>query len=324
MCLLVVLACSGPQKESVLQVSSGSLERLENFESEYVPPRNIDIWLPEGYSKRKKYAVLYMHDGGSLYDSTTTWNKQEWQVDENLGSLIKEKKVPPTIVVGIWNGGVNRHSEYFPQKPFESLDKDLQDSIYANSFRFEDQELFSQKIYADNYLKFLVNELKPYIDKNYSTKPDREHTYVAGSSMGGLISMYAICEYPEVFQSAACLSTHWVGTFTLDNNPIPDAFGHYLKGHLPNLEDHKLYFDYGTKTLDSLYEPLQMKMDSLVFSLGYPGANYKSLKFEGADHSERAWSERLHIPLEFILNPIEPKTPEDEIIQIDSPFPTGD
>ena len=77
---------------------------------------------------------------------------------------------------------------------------------------------------SDNYLKFLVTELKPFIDKKYSVYKDMNHTFIAGSSMGGLISMYAICEYPRVFGGAACMSTHWPGIFSAEGNPVPDAF----------------------------------------------------------------------------------------------------
>ncbi len=96
--------------------SSGTVKRFESFPSKFVSPRNIDVWLPDGYDGKKKYAVLYMHDGQSLFDSTITWNKQEWGVDETLGKLMAAHKVRGCIVVGAWNT-VLRHSEYFPQKP---------------------------------------------------------------------------------------------------------------------------------------------------------------------------------------------------------------
>ncbi|MGB0525905.1 MAG: alpha/beta hydrolase, partial [Flammeovirgaceae bacterium] len=219
--------------ETVLTVASGTVKRLADFESKYVTKRNVDIWLPDDYSTTEKYAVLYMHDGQLLFDSTDTWNKQEWGVDEALSALLQNGEVRKTIVVGVWNISKERHADYFPQKPFESLPKELQDSLLQAN-RGPDQPLFGTDVRADHYLKFLVEELKPYIDANFSTLTEAEHTFVAGSSMGGLISMYAICEYPEVFSGAACISTHWPGTFTVENNPIPAAFRSYLQANLPD------------------------------------------------------------------------------------------
>ena len=288
------------QEESALKVSSGRVERLENFSSELVPPRTIDIWLPEGYSSEKNYSVLYMHDGQMLYDSTTTWNGQEWEVDEVVGELISQDKIDDVIAVGVYNSGAERHAEYFPQKPFESLEESVQDSLF-NLGRSNDQPLFASDLRADGYLAFLVKELKPYIDENYATNPDASHTFVAGSSMGGLISMYAICEYPQVFGGAACLSTHWVGIIEPENNPIPAAFVSYLAENLPEPGQNKLYFDYGTETLDALYEPFQLQVDSVMEMKGYTAVNWVTQKFPGANHSEIAWAKRLHIPVSFLL-----------------------
>ena len=150
-------------------------------------------------------------------------------------------------------------------------------------------------------MKFIVKELKPIIDGKYSVYTDAKHTFIAGSSMGGLISMYAICEYPNIFGGAACLSTHWPGIFAVENNPIPNAFFEYLKKHLPNPKNHKLYFDYGTATLDAMYEPFQLKVDKIMKAKGFTSQNWSTQKFEGEEHSEKSWNKRLHIPIEFLL-----------------------
>lgn len=281
-------------------VAAGSIERVASFTSDYVDARTIDIWLPETYDGRQPHCVLYMHDGQMLFDSTTTWNGQEWMVDEVMSRLIREKSVKPCIVVGIWNNGEHRHSEYFPEKPFQSLPAAFRDSLLNEVNRGYSNPMFTKNIQSDNYLKFITGELKPYIDQKYTTNPGREHTFIAGSSMGGLISLYAVSEYPEVFGGAACLSTHWVGIFTTENNPIPDTFLHYMSTNLPDPSTHKLYFDYGTETLDSLYEPFQLKADSVIKTKGYTRVNWITRKFPGDDHSERSWSNRLHIPLEFL------------------------
>ena len=263
-------------------------------------PRNIDVWLPDGYSNREKYAVLYMHDGQMLFDSTTTWNKQDWGVDDAMKSLLDQGKIRKTIVVGIWNTP-NRHSEYFPQKPFEMLDVAYRDSLVNQAKRNPQTALFATEVKSDNYLKFLVKELKPFIDAHYSTKTAKEETFIAGSSMGGLISMYAICEYPEVFGGAACLSTHWLGTFETGNNPVPAKLMEYMAENLPDPVTHKIYFDFGTETLDAFYEPFQNQVDVIMKNAGYNDANWMTKKFRGQDHSENAWKSRLYIPLIFLL-----------------------
>ncbi|MDF2180289.1 alpha/beta fold hydrolase [Aliiglaciecola sp. CAU 1673] len=298
--LLALLMMFNTANAALPNVSTGQIERLDNFSSEHVPARNIDIWLPPSYDGKQKHAVLYMHDGQMLYDADNTWNKQEWRVDEVAAELIAAGKTMPFIVVGIWNAGDNRHSEYFPQKPFESLSPAQQQQEYAKR-RGETQLLFSQKVYSDAYLKFLVTELKPYIDSHYAVHSDREHTYVMGSSMGGLISMYALLEYPDIFEGAACLSTHWPGTLNDAENLIPNAFLSYMDKHLPMPAGHKIYFDYGTATLDALYPPLQAKVDRLIEEKGYSESLWQTLKFEGAEHSENAWAARLHKPLLFLL-----------------------
>lgn len=282
------------------QASTGKVHRLENFKSNYVDSRNIDVWLPEGYSSTQKYAVLYMHDGQMLYDAETTWNKQSWEVDEVAGELLFKGKIKPFIVVGIWNNGQKRHPEYFPQKPYESLSLTQKDSITAQLQKAGRTKEIFQPI-SDLYLKFLVTELKPYIDSHFATLTNSENTFIAGSSMGGLISMYAICEYPEVFGGVACISTHWPGTFSSQNNPIPDAFINYMDSHLPNPKTHKIYFDFGTETLDKMYEPYQIKVDEIMKAKKFGKKNWQTLKFEGEDHSEKSWAKRLSIPLAFML-----------------------
>lgn len=282
------------------EVSLGKIQHIENFPSKYVDARNIDVWMPEGYSVSEKYAVLYMHDGQMLYDAATTWNKQSWEVDEVAGKLIREGKTKKFIVVGIWNNGSKRHPEYFPQKPYENLLPTQKDTITAQLQKAGRTKEKFQPI-SDLYLKFLVTELKPYIDNHFSTLKNRENTVIAGSSMGGLISMYAICEYPEVFGGAACISTHWPGTFSSENNPIPDAFLNYMNSHLPDPKTHQFYFDYGNKTLDALYPELQKKVDLLMKNKGFTPSTWTTQFFEGKDHSEKSWTERLHIPFEFLL-----------------------
>jgi enterochelin esterase-like enzyme len=161
--------------------------------------------------------------------------------------------------------------------------------------------LFDGEIRSDKYLKFIVTELKPYIDNHYSTQRTQESTFIAGSSMGGLISLYAICEYPDVFGGAACLSTHWTVVYTDKDNPIPSAILSYLEKNLPVPSNHRVYFDYGTETLDSLYEQYQRQVNLIMKARGYSAQNWETLKIQGADHSEKAWRKRLDVPLVFLL-----------------------
>lgn len=248
--LLMTTLHAGAQ-QNLPQVCKGRIERIENFRSRYVAARNIDVWLPEGYSDTTKYAVLYMQDGQNLFDSTMTWNKQSWDVDDVATELFAAG-LNRFIVVGVWNSGFTRYPDYFPQKPFESLTATEQDSVEARwlkAGRIKDP--FSPN--SDLYLKFLVKELKPYIEKKYAVYTDRSNTVIAGSSSGALLALYALCEYPRVFGKAGCLSTHWTGTFSKENNPVPDAMLKYLNKNLPDPDTHKIYFDCGDQKLDALY-----------------------------------------------------------------------
>ena len=298
--ILIILALlsitSTIDAQNFPRVVSGKIVRIENFESRFTDTRNVDVWLPDGYSNAKKYAVLYMHDGQMLFDSLTTWNHRSWDADDVIGQLIKDQKIVPVIVVGIWNGGKSRFPDYFPQKPFEKLPPEQKTLVVAQLKKTGNTSDIFQP-HSDNYLKFLVTELKPYIDKNYSVYKDRKHTFIAGSSMGGLISMYAICEYPGVFGGAACLSTHWPGSFSVENNPVPEAFFGYLRSSLPDARRHKIYFDYGDKTLDAMYPPLQQKADEILKEKGYTNKNWMTRFYPGDDHSETSWKRRLHVPL---------------------------
>lgn len=286
--------------ETPLKPSSGVVLRFSQFPSEHVTPRTIDVWLPEGYNRETRYSVLYMHDGQMLYDSTVTWNGQEWGLDETAGSLIKSGKTRPFIIVGIWNTPL-RYLEYLPEKPWLALTPEEKSVVKAYRRPGMTEPTFPDKPVSDEYLLFLVKELKPAIDSTFSTLPDRDHTFLAGSSMGGLISLYGVCEYPDVFGGAACLSTHWTGLFRATDNPLPDVLLGYLAGHSPAPKNHRLYFDHGTEALDSLYAPFQQRADNILRNAGYSSTNLMTRSFPGEDHSERAWQRRMKIPLVFLF-----------------------
>ena len=288
------------KSQAIPKVPAGTIERIESFDSKFIDRRIIDIWLPQNYNSGKKYAVLYMQDGQMLFDPNTTWNKQAWEVNAVLTKLSRENKIQECIVVGIWNGGKVRHASYFPQKPYNNL-SDADKEIISKKLQEKGRITGVFVPNSDNYLKFLVQELKPYIDKKYSVYKDKKHTFIAGSSMGGLISIYAICEYPRVFGGAIAMSTHWPGIFETENNPIPDVFLKYLLKNLPNPKNHKIYFDYGDQTLDALYPNLQKKVDKVMVIKGFSDQNWNTRFFAGDDHSEKSWNARLSIPVEFII-----------------------
>ena len=270
-----------------------ALLRYENFPSRLVTPRHVDIWLPPGYetSIGSQFPVLYMHDGQNLFLPGNSFGGEPWAVDQAIVKLMGEDKIPSVIVVGIWNLDMRRMQEYFPQKPATTS----RWRIHLFRYPF----LWFKRPHSDAYLRFLVSELKPFIDANYRTVPDRSHTFVMGSSMGGLISLYALTEYPQVFGGAGCLSTHWPAA----GNLLVDYFSNVL----PEPGAHRFYFDFGTEALDASYEPFQVRMDRVMSARGYTyGKDWTTHKFPGADHSERAWRERVHIPLEFLLNSARP------------------
>jgi enterochelin esterase-like enzyme len=280
-----------------VQLSSGSLVRMDSFPSKYITPRPVDVWLPDNYTSEKKYSVLYMHDGQMLFDGTATWNKQEWQVDEWASKLMTEGKTLDFIVVGIHNILELRWFDLFPQKAEQDINEDILDSLR----RMKSSSEKMMTLNGDNYLKFMIEELKPIIDSEFSVYDDKEHTYVMGSSMGGLMSMYAISEYPEVFSGAACMSTHWPGVTPVEDYSLPEAIFKYMEWHLPDSDTHKIYFDYGTETLDAYYPQYASTVSDILTEKGYTDSNFKNLKFEGTDHSENSWNKRLDIPLLFLL-----------------------
>jgi enterochelin esterase-like enzyme len=274
--------------------SAGHVERLANFPSKFVDARNVEVWLPPGYDPAKRYAVLYMHDGQMLFDAHTTWNRQAWEVAPTVQRLIDAGALRDTIVVGVWNTGPTRFAEYFPQGFIEHVPEGAaRQVLMARGYA-------SRPPLADAYLRFLVTELKPAIDARYRTRPGREHTAVAGSSMGGLISLYALCEYPQVFGGAACLSTHWIGGFER-NAEIPAAGRAYLRRRLPAPGEHRLYMDRGTAELDALYDEAQAQVDALMRERGFGPPHFVTRVFEGEGHNERAWARRLEIPLRHLL-----------------------
>jgi len=279
-------AAAAAQEVSATGVT-GRLLRHEAFASREVAPRNIDVWLPPGYDRdpARRYPVLYMHDGQNLFDPASSYGGVDWDVDETMTRLIDGDHVREAIVVGIWNTPA-RFGEYMPQKavvgPTVATGIDAFPPVAIGDMR------------ADAYMGFLVEELKPFIDDRYRTLPGRDDTLAMGSSMGGLVSLYAIAEYPRVFGGVGAISTHW---------PAGDgAMVDWFAAHLPDPRTHRLYFDHGTATLDAAYAPYQLRMDAALRKAGYEqGRNWTTRRFEDAAHDERAWRARVECPLRFLL-----------------------
>lgn len=304
--LSALVACSDRQvannenERLFPKASVGKVQSFSNFPSQFVKTRNIHVWVPQYYRDAVdagiRFAVVYMHDGQMLFDRSITWNQQEWGVDETAQRLINDEQVIPFIVVGIENGGEQlRYAEYMPQKPYELLPESVKQQLAK---QLEDQ---NTTIQSDNYLKFLVTELKPFIDRNFYTLPERPFTYVAGSSMGGLISWYAVAEYPDVFGGCACLSTHFIGGGDNQDFRIYQEFERYMKAELPVSGTHRLYFDYGDQTLDQYYPPFFARFEKALVEMNADPEQVIVRYFPGAAHTETAWQERLDIPLSYLL-----------------------
>lgn len=266
------------------------LDHYENLEFDGLLPRKVDVWLPPQYTEDSdtRFPVLYMHDGQNLFEPEKAYTGITWGVAEAITKLSTEGVIDPVIVVGIWNTE-NRVGDYLPKKPFDTWKGEL--LIKLAKLR---RPKFDVKLVADQYLQLLVEVIKPMIDSTYRTKTDAAHTAVMGSSMGGLISLYALCEYPAVFGGAGCVSTHW---------PIvKPVIRPYLETQLPSPQAHKIYFDHGTIDLDAKYPRLQRKVDSLMRQHGYTEReNWLTRVYEGDTHNEACWQARIDVPLTFLF-----------------------
>lgn len=272
---------------------TGNIYIYEDFKSQFVESRTIRVWTPSDYDPQQKYDVLYMHDGQNLFDSTLTWNGEEWGVDETMARLMTKGKIRPCIVVGMDCGSL-RYEEYYPSK----ICATIPESVLPEGFT----------PLGDEYLRFIVEEVKPFIDSKYSTWGDAAHTFVSGSSCGGLISSYALCEYPDVFSAAACLSTHsnlWNPYTKDDQTPAADAYREYLRQNLPTDATHRLYMDCGDKTIDAGYDQTQEAINEMISSLDWKAEDgttaYMYRFFPGHAHTESHWNARFETPVLFML-----------------------
>ena len=228
--------------------------------------RRVWVYLPPDYvTSGKKYPVIYMHDGQNLFDSFTS-GYGEWGVDESMDSLYKAGK-PMAIIVGIDHGGEYRLTEYNP---------------YSNK-RFG-------KGTGDEYTDFLAKSLKPFIDQKYRTLSSAKNTIIAGSSMGGLISMYAVAKYPTVFGRAGIFSpAFWVA---------PEIYS-YSSGK--KFKKQKLYFIAGELESNEMVPDMRKLYDQLLFQ-GVKKNNIQLITAPDGKHSEWFWKREFPRFFNWIIN----------------------
>ena len=282
----------------------GRLVEHPAMASAHVQPRDVTVWLPPGYdASDASYPVLYMHDGQNLFDASRAPYGAEWGVDEHVARLAATGQIRTPIVVGIGNTPL-RLREYIPANLIAALPDDMRADVQA---------IYGGEPLSDGYIRFLVEELKPFIDSAYRTRPDRDDTVIMGSSMGGLISMYALMQHPEVFGAAACVSTHWPIRIEQLTDPaalaawrdrLTEAWTGVVRADLPPPGDHRLYFDRGDESLDAFYAEFQTRIDATVRAAGWTPDRFRSLVFPGAEHNEASWNQRLDAPLTFLLPPV--------------------
>jgi enterochelin esterase-like enzyme len=278
-----------------------SLIRYEQMASRHIEPRNISVWLPRGYQHgTRRYPVIYMHDGQNAFSPAFAFRGQPWEIDDALNRRSGTDGAGSAIVVGIWNTP-KRRSDYAPTAIEAFMSPLLRARIVSEN---------QQPSAGDAYLRFIVSELKPLIDATYRTKKAPRDTTIMGSSRGGMISLYGLCEYPHIFGNAACLSTHWLmlsaPSPTTDPNletpAVAAAIEAYLRAKLPKSGAHKIWMDHGTINLDSFYPPYQDPVDMVFLSQGWvKGRDFESRVFDAADHNEAAWRARLGPVLDFML-----------------------
>lgn len=256
-----------------------------------IAPPKVVIWLPPGYdSSTERYGVVYMHDGQNLFDPKRSNFNKVWAADKSALRLIASGKVAPFIIVGIDQPGADRGRQYFPRPMLDFVSDVTRKKLEA--------QREGKPVIADAYLQFIVSELKPKIDRMYRTKSDRKHTSIIGSSMGGLISLYAISKYPSVFGNAGAVSTHLpLGDPNWSEAERQDIFAgwrKFVQSELGKPRGRRIWFDHGTDTLDAFYPPYQDNLDRALLANGWKrGRDFQSTIYPGAAHEENAWAARM-------------------------------
>ena len=265
--------------------SAGILGRIVNwnsFSSQFLTEsRHVQIWLPPEYDQNptQRFRVLYMHDGQNLFDSRLVGTGVDWGVDEAIVSGVEAGLFDPVIVVASWNSS-KRLEEYSPWHG------------------------------APDYARYLIEELMPRVNADFRTQTGPENTFVMGSSMGGLLSYYLVKEHPESFSACGCVSSHFpLSEAIVESITGGDSQGDTTPYILKDIEaDHTLppqtrfFFDYGTEGLDANYGPTHDAVREWLVELGREeGQDFLIREYEGADHNEASWRERLEDQLVWML-----------------------
>lgn len=250
------------------------LRMHENFRSKFLEePRHILVYLPHDYAAdpNRRYPVLYMHDGQNLYNPADAFGGIAWGVDETAQRLIHENQIQPLIIVGIYNTGA-RLDEY---TPVPSANKKIRGGGRA-----------------DLYGRMLIEELKPFIDANYLTLPEREFTGIGGSSLGGLVSLYLGFRHPEVFSRIAAMSPSvwWA------NNQIIRTFAQEMER-----KPLRIWLDIGENEGVRIKHQVRALREILLACGWTPGADFEYMEIPGAQHTEAAWAERFDEVLKFLF-----------------------
>ncbi len=241
-----------------ISIVTGKVEYHRNFYSPQLKnQRDIIVWLPPSYNinDEKRYPTLYLHDGQNVFDPATSYIGNDWQLDETVSKLIEDGKMNEIIMIGIYCND-DRRAEYSPKQK------------------------------GKKYSKFLIENVKPFIDFKYRTKSDASNTAVMGSSMGGIISFHLAWEYPEIFSMAGCLSP----AFLVDNNEIVERLRNSQKSN-----SSKIIILNGTVGLESELQPAISEMINVLKVKNHTDLIYNI--FEGAEHNEAAWATQVEIPL---------------------------
>ena len=257
---------------------TGNIKRHRAFPSKVLGNRrDVLVYLPPGYSRfsRKRYPVLYMHDGQNVFDAATSFAGVEWGVDETAQRLIRRKLIEPLIIVAVANIGEERVHEYAPT---------------PGVIEPKDHPRKRSRGLAHIYGRFLIEELKPFIDKKYRTKPDAEFTGLGGSSLGGLATLAIGIFYSEVFTRLIVMSP----SIWWDDYAIFRLVG--ILGEKPPL---KIWLDTGTG--EPGWELTRYLRDYLIDKGWQLDVDLSYLEVKGAGHSEAAWAQRVEPALGFLF-----------------------
>lgn len=262
---------------------TGNIQQHRSFPSKILKNRrDVLVYLPPGYRRfsTQRYPVLYLHDGQNVFDAATAFGGVEWGVDETAQQLIRQKLIEPLIIVAVANTGEDRIHEYVPTPA-----------------RIDPPKRKRSKGQLRNYGRFLIEELKPFIDRKYRTRREPEFTALGGSSLGGLATLTLGLWFPNHFTRLAVLSPSiWWDDCVIYK--IVDEVDETAKPPL------KIWLDTGTH--EPGWERAAALRDRLVEKGWRLHDDLHYLEVEGADHSERAWSARIDSVLRFLFPPPPP------------------